>query len=90
MRTYTRVDNLSFETYNNLKKFLIDDVKGSTASSSSTQNVAFVSENTSSTNDYSTRAYSVFQYYSGQNAQYEQTPSTPYLQIKSRLPSIGS
>ncbi|GJU91669.1 ribonuclease H-like domain-containing protein [Tanacetum coccineum] len=30
------------------------DVKGSTASSSSTQNVAFVSENTSSTNDVST------------------------------------
>ncbi|GJT29622.1 putative ribonuclease H-like domain-containing protein [Tanacetum coccineum] len=35
-----------------------NDVKGSTASSSSTQNVAFVSENTSSTNDVST-AYSV-------------------------------
>ncbi|GJZ44016.1 hypothetical protein Tco_0591271, partial [Tanacetum coccineum] len=34
------------------------DVKGSTASSSSTQNVAFVSENTSSTNDVST-AYGV-------------------------------
>ncbi|GKE50495.1 ribonuclease H-like domain-containing protein [Tanacetum coccineum] len=31
-----------------------NDVKGSTASSSSTQNVAFVSENTSSTNDVST------------------------------------
>ncbi|GKD08544.1 hypothetical protein Tco_1188229, partial [Tanacetum coccineum] len=30
------------------------DVKGSTASSSSTQNVAFISENTSSTNDVST------------------------------------
>ncbi|GJU75103.1 putative ribonuclease H-like domain-containing protein [Tanacetum coccineum] len=35
-----------------------NDVKGSTASSSSTQNVAFVSENTSSTNDVST-AYGV-------------------------------
>ncbi|GKF81964.1 hypothetical protein Tco_0243620, partial [Tanacetum coccineum] len=34
------------------------DVKGSTASSSSTQNVAFISENTSSTNDVST-AYGV-------------------------------
>ncbi|GJY85960.1 hypothetical protein Tco_0499986 [Tanacetum coccineum] len=34
------------------------DVKGSTASSSSTHNVAFVSENTSSTNDVST-AYGV-------------------------------
>ncbi|GKF09932.1 hypothetical protein Tco_0044156, partial [Tanacetum coccineum] len=35
-----------------------NDVKGSTTSSSSTQNVAFVSENTSSTNDVST-AYGV-------------------------------
>ncbi|GJT46840.1 putative ribonuclease H-like domain-containing protein [Tanacetum coccineum] len=45
------VDNLSFDDlYNNLRVFE-NDVKGSTASSSSTQNVAFVSENTSSTND---------------------------------------
>ncbi|GJV07271.1 putative ribonuclease H-like domain-containing protein [Tanacetum coccineum] len=36
--------------YNYLRVFE-NDVKGSTASSSSTQNVAFVSENTSSTND---------------------------------------
>ncbi|GJY99918.1 putative ribonuclease H-like domain-containing protein [Tanacetum coccineum] len=45
------VDSLSFDDlYNNLRVFK-NDVKGSTASSSSTQNVAFVSENTSSTND---------------------------------------
>ncbi|GJW34753.1 hypothetical protein Tco_0057673 [Tanacetum coccineum] len=45
------VDSLNFDDlYNNLRVFK-NDVKGSTASSSSTQNVAFVSENTSSTND---------------------------------------
>ncbi|GJT94162.1 putative ribonuclease H-like domain-containing protein [Tanacetum coccineum] len=48
------VDSLSFDDlYNNLRVFE-SDVKGSTASSSSTQNVAFVSENTSSTNEVST------------------------------------
>ncbi|GJT41590.1 putative ribonuclease H-like domain-containing protein [Tanacetum coccineum] len=58
MRTKPGVDSLSFDDlYNNLRVFE-NDVKGSTASSSSTQNVAFVSENTSSTNDVST-AYSV-------------------------------
>ncbi|GKB22649.1 ribonuclease H-like domain-containing protein [Tanacetum coccineum] len=52
------VDSLSFDDlYNNLRVFE-SDVKGSTASSSNTQNVAFVSENTSSTNDVST-AYGV-------------------------------
>ncbi|GJV61194.1 ribonuclease H-like domain-containing protein [Tanacetum coccineum] len=52
------VDSLSFDDlYNNLRVFE-NDVKGSSASSSSTQNVAFVFENTSSTNDVST-AYSV-------------------------------
>ncbi|GKB20755.1 ribonuclease H-like domain-containing protein, partial [Tanacetum coccineum] len=57
-RTKPRVDSLSFDDlYNNLRVFE-SDVKGSTASSSSTQNVAFVSENTSSTNDVST-AYGV-------------------------------
>ncbi|GJT05151.1 putative ribonuclease H-like domain-containing protein [Tanacetum coccineum] len=67
------VDSLSFDDlYNNLRVFE-NDVKGSTASSSSTQNVAFVSENTSSTNDVST-AYSVSNT-SGQNSQYEQTSS---------------
>ncbi|GKD93064.1 ribonuclease H-like domain-containing protein, partial [Tanacetum coccineum] len=43
--------------YNNLRVFE-SDVKGSIASSSSNQNVAFVSENTSSTNEVST-AYGV-------------------------------
>ncbi|GJU06681.1 hypothetical protein Tco_1123111 [Tanacetum coccineum] len=48
------VDSLSFDDrYNNLKVFK-SNVKGSTASSSSTQNVAFVSKNTSSTNEVST------------------------------------
>ncbi|GJT42473.1 hypothetical protein Tco_0951188 [Tanacetum coccineum] len=58
MRTKPGVDSLSFDDlYNNLRVFE-NDVKGSTASSSSTQNVAFVFENTSSTNDVST-AYGV-------------------------------
>ncbi|GKA49219.1 hypothetical protein Tco_0742177 [Tanacetum coccineum] len=58
MRTKPGVDSLSFDDlYNNLRVFE-SDVKGSTASSSSPQNVAFVSENTSSTNDVST-AYCV-------------------------------
>ncbi|GJT52973.1 hypothetical protein Tco_0988027 [Tanacetum coccineum] len=54
MRTKPGVDSLNFDDlYNNLRVFE-PDVKGSTASSSSTQNVAFVSENTSSTNEVST------------------------------------
>ncbi|GKB38254.1 ribonuclease H-like domain-containing protein [Tanacetum coccineum] len=54
MRTKPGVDSLSFDDlYNNLRVFE-PDVKGSTASSSSTQNVTFVSENTSSTNEVST------------------------------------
>ncbi|GKA46645.1 hypothetical protein Tco_0739528 [Tanacetum coccineum] len=58
MRTKPGVDSLSFDDlYNNLRVFE-SDVKGSTASSSSPQNVAFVSENTSSTNEVST-AYCV-------------------------------
>ncbi|GJY60147.1 hypothetical protein Tco_0460804 [Tanacetum coccineum] len=58
--TWTKpgVDSLSVDDlYNNLRVFE-NDVKGSTVSSSSTQNVAFVSENTSSSNDVST-AYGV-------------------------------
>ncbi|GJS56609.1 ribonuclease H-like domain-containing protein [Tanacetum coccineum] len=51
MRTKPGVDSLSFDDlYNNLRVFE-NDVKGSTASSSSTQNVPFVSENTNNTND---------------------------------------
>ncbi|GJV17797.1 putative ribonuclease H-like domain-containing protein [Tanacetum coccineum] len=50
-RTKPGVDSLSFDDlYNNLRAFE-NDVKGSTASSSNTQNVAFVSENTITTND---------------------------------------
>ncbi|GJR48422.1 hypothetical protein Tco_1316525, partial [Tanacetum coccineum] len=58
MRNKPGMDSLSFDDlYNNLRVFE-NDVKGSTASSSNLQNVAFVSENTSSTNDVST-AYGV-------------------------------
>ncbi|GKB57898.1 hypothetical protein Tco_0914084 [Tanacetum coccineum] len=47
-------DSLSFDDlYNNLRVFE-PDVKGSTTSSSSTQNVVFVYDNTSSTNEVST------------------------------------
>ncbi|GJR20338.1 hypothetical protein Tco_0968865 [Tanacetum coccineum] len=63
-----------------------NDVKGPTASSSSTQNVAFVSENTSSTNDVST-AYSVSNT-SGQNSQYEQTSSYSLLANQSSCPQL--
>nr|GEV56480.1 ribonuclease H-like domain-containing protein [Tanacetum cinerariifolium] len=54
MRSKTGLDTLSFDDlYSNLRVFELD-VKGTTASSSNTQNVAFVSaENTSSTNDVS-------------------------------------
>ncbi|GKE02472.1 hypothetical protein Tco_1390455 [Tanacetum coccineum] len=53
-RTKPGVDSLSFnDLYNNLRVFEFD-VKGSTASSSSTQNMAFVYKNTSSTNEVST------------------------------------
>nr|GEU28601.1 ribonuclease H-like domain-containing protein [Tanacetum cinerariifolium] len=59
MRSKPGVDNLSFDyLYNNLKVFE-SDVKGSTASSSSTQNVKFVSsDSTNSCNEVST-AYGV-------------------------------
>ncbi|GKC66050.1 hypothetical protein Tco_1098648, partial [Tanacetum coccineum] len=68
IRTKPGVDSLSFDDlYNNLRVFE-NDVKGSIASSSSPQNVAFVSENTSSTNEVST-AYSAPNP-SGQNSQY--------------------
>ncbi|GJV55013.1 ribonuclease H-like domain-containing protein [Tanacetum coccineum] len=80
------VDSLSFDDlYNNLRVFE-NDVKGSTASSSSMQNVAFISENTSSTNDVST-AYSVSNN-SGQNSQYEQTSSYSLLANQSSCPQL--
>ncbi|GKB37408.1 ribonuclease H-like domain-containing protein [Tanacetum coccineum] len=74
MRTKAGVDTLSFDDfYNNLRVFE-SDVKGSTASSSSTQHVAFVSsESTSSTNDVST-AYGVSTS-SGHNSQKEGSSS---------------
>ncbi|GJU64309.1 hypothetical protein Tco_1246144 [Tanacetum coccineum] len=54
MRNKPGMDSLSFDDlYNNLRVFE-NDVKGSNASSSNLQNVAFVFENTSSTNDVST------------------------------------
>ncbi|GKB03594.1 hypothetical protein Tco_0831737, partial [Tanacetum coccineum] len=68
---YDRSGQFSFDDlYNNLRVFE-NDVKGSTASSSSMQNVAFISENTSSTNDVST-AYSVSNT-SDQNSQLDQS-----------------
>ncbi|GJS62218.1 hypothetical protein Tco_0657002 [Tanacetum coccineum] len=80
------VDSLSFDDlYNNLRVFE-NDVKGSTASSTSTQNVAFVSENTSSTNDVST-AYSVSNT-SSQNSQYEQSSSYSLLANQSSCPQL--
>ncbi|GKB25516.1 ribonuclease H-like domain-containing protein [Tanacetum coccineum] len=86
MRTKPGVDSLSFDDlYNNLKVFE-NDVKGSTASSSSTQNVAFVFENTSSTNDVST-AYNVSTP-SGQNSLYEQTSSYSLLANQSSCPQL--
>ncbi|GJT50370.1 ribonuclease H-like domain-containing protein [Tanacetum coccineum] len=74
MRTKPGVDTLSFDDlYNNLRVFE-SDIKGSTASSSSTQNVAFVSsESTNSTNDVST-AYGVSTS-SGHNSQKEGSSS---------------
>ncbi|GJR49016.1 putative ribonuclease H-like domain-containing protein [Tanacetum coccineum] len=70
----------------NLNLVFENDVKGSTASSSSTQNVAFVSENTSSTNDVST-AYGVSNP-SGHNSQYEQTSSYSLLANQSSCPQL--
>ncbi|GKC07631.1 putative ribonuclease H-like domain-containing protein [Tanacetum coccineum] len=86
MRTKLGVDSLSFDDrYNNLRVFK-NDVKGSTASSSSTQNVAFVFENTSSTNDVST-AYGVSNS-SGHNSQYEQTSSYSLLANQFSCPQL--
>ncbi|GJR94444.1 hypothetical protein Tco_0266618 [Tanacetum coccineum] len=86
MRTKPGVDSLSFDDlYNNLRVFE-SDVKGSTASSSSTQNVAFVLENTSSTNDVST-AYGVSNS-SGHNSQYEHTSSYSLLANQSSCPQL--
>ncbi|GKE36332.1 hypothetical protein Tco_1459737, partial [Tanacetum coccineum] len=74
MRTKPGVDSLSFDDlYNNLRVFEYD-FKGYTGSSSSAQNVAFVSsESTSSTNDVST-AYGISTS-SGYNSQKENSSS---------------
>ncbi|GKD59879.1 hypothetical protein Tco_1297388 [Tanacetum coccineum] len=91
MRTKPGVDSLSFDDlYNNLRVFE-SDIKGSTASSSSSlQNVAFVSENTTentnSTNEVST-AYCVPNL-SGQNTKYEQTSSYSLLANQSSCPQL--
>ncbi|GKB82525.1 ribonuclease H-like domain-containing protein [Tanacetum coccineum] len=74
MRNKPGIDSLSFDDlYNNLRVFE-NDVKSSTASSSNLPNVAFVSENTSSTNDVST-AYGVPNT-SGHNTKHEQTSTS--------------
>ncbi|GJS98646.1 ribonuclease H-like domain-containing protein [Tanacetum coccineum] len=62
------------------------DVKGSTASSSSTQNVAFVSENTSSTNDVST-AYGISNSF-GHNSQCEHPSSYSFHANQSSCPQL--
>ncbi|GJZ91904.1 ribonuclease H-like domain-containing protein [Tanacetum coccineum] len=86
MRTKPGVDSLSFDDlYNNLRNFE-SDVKVSTASSSSPQNVAFVSENTSSTNEVSI-AYCVPNP-SDQNSQYEQTSLYSLLANQSSCPQL--
>ncbi|GKB49347.1 ribonuclease H-like domain-containing protein [Tanacetum coccineum] len=86
MRTKPGVDNLSFDDlYNNLRVFE-SDVKGSTASSSSTHNVAFVFENTSSTNDVST-AYDVSNS-SGHNSQCANPLSYSFLANQSSCPQL--
>ncbi|GKA60617.1 ribonuclease H-like domain-containing protein [Tanacetum coccineum] len=86
MRTKPRVDSLNFDDlYNNLRVFE-SDVKGSTVSSSGSQNVAFVSENTSSTNDVST-AYGVSNS-SSHNSPHEQTSSYSLLANQSSCPQL--
>ncbi|GJZ33439.1 hypothetical protein Tco_0578875 [Tanacetum coccineum] len=82
------MDSLSFDDlYNNLRVFE-NDVKGSTASSSNLQNVAFVSENTSSTNEVST-AHGVSNT-SGHYSKHEQTSSFFLLDKSIKIVSNGS
>ncbi|GKA37163.1 ribonuclease H-like domain-containing protein, partial [Tanacetum coccineum] len=86
MRTKPGVDSLSFnDLYINIRVFE-SDVKGSTTSSSSNQNVAFVSENTSSTNEVST-AYGVSNS-SGHNSQSEHPSSYSFLANQSSCPQL--
>ncbi|GKA82810.1 ribonuclease H-like domain-containing protein, partial [Tanacetum coccineum] len=86
MRNKPGMDSLSFDDlYNNLRVFE-NDVKGSTASSSNLQNVAFISENTNSTNEVST-AYGVSNT-SGHNSKLEQTSSYSLLASQSSCPQL--
>ncbi|GJV74504.1 ribonuclease H-like domain-containing protein [Tanacetum coccineum] len=87
MRTKQGVDSLSFDDlYNNLRVFE-SDVKGSTTSSSSLQNVAFISsECTNSTNDVST-AY-VGSTASSNNLQKEIPSSCSLLANQSSCPQL--
>ncbi|GJZ95687.1 hypothetical protein Tco_0668021 [Tanacetum coccineum] len=86
MWTKPGVDSFSFDDlYNNLRVFE-SDVKGSTASSSSTHNLAFILENTRSTNDVST-AYGVSNS-SGHNSQYEHTSSYSLHANQSSYPQL--
>ncbi|GJQ99912.1 putative ribonuclease H-like domain-containing protein [Tanacetum coccineum] len=76
MRNKPGMDSLSFDDlYNNLRVFE-NDVKGSTTSSSNMQNIAFVSENTNSTNEVST-AYGV-SHTSGHCSKHEQPSTSSY------------
>ncbi|GJT48160.1 hypothetical protein Tco_0974317 [Tanacetum coccineum] len=85
-RTKLGVDSLNFDDlYNNLRVFE-SDVKGSIASSSSMQNMAFVLENPSSTNDVSTTY--VVSNSSGHNLQYEHPSSYSLLANKSSCPQL--
>ncbi|GJX94605.1 putative ribonuclease H-like domain-containing protein [Tanacetum coccineum] len=82
MRNKPGMDSLSFDDlYNNLRVFE-NDVKGSTASSSNLQNIAFVSENTNSTNEVST-AYGVSNT-SGHCSKHEQTSTSSYSLLASQ------
>ncbi|GJX01680.1 putative ribonuclease H-like domain-containing protein [Tanacetum coccineum] len=82
MRNKPGMDSLSFDDlYNNLRVFE-NDVKGSTASSSNLQNIAFVSENTNSTNEVST-AYGVSDT-SGHCSKHEQPSTSSYSLLASQ------
>ncbi|GKC53624.1 hypothetical protein Tco_1076369 [Tanacetum coccineum] len=82
MRNKPGMDSLSFDDlYNNLRVFE-NDVKGSTASSSNLQNIAFISENTNSTNEVST-AYGV-SHSSGHCLKHEQPSTSSYSLLASQ------
>ncbi|GJW23008.1 ribonuclease H-like domain-containing protein [Tanacetum coccineum] len=82
MRNKPGMDSLSFDDlYNNLRVFE-NDVKGSTASSSNLQNIAFVSETTNNTNEIST-AYGV-SHSSGHCLKHEQPSTSSYSLLASQ------